>query len=349
MVTIRDIAKEAGVSVSTVSFAFNDSGPVAPETKEKIFEVIRRLNYQPNSAARGLAMQKTNTVCLYTPHPGSAFFNFSGNSTFSDLLQGVGEIIDQKSYNLLLSWDNAREDLPRALRLARQQSVDGFLFMLPSHETDMLEELTALAVPFVVMGRKEDISAVNTVDVDNFDAAYRNTKHLIDLGHSRIGFVSPGPEEYLVCSDRLEGYQSALTDNDCVQDPALVFIGNDRQESGYEAATAFCSLTTPPTAIVAGRDVQAIGVLQYAREHGLRVPQDVAIVSFEDSALAKEYGLTSIRTNLYDIGRESARLLFQIVSRKKQRAPQNVILPSELVIRTSCGATDSTDATARSR
>ena len=225
MVTIKDVAREAGVSVSTVSFAYNGTAPVAAETKERILEVIRRLNYQPNSTAKGLVTQRTNTICLLTPHPGSNFFNFSGNSIFGDLLQGVGELVDQKGYNLLIAWDGEKDKTPRALNLARQRAVDGFLFVLPAHDPNTIRELTDMRTPFVLMGRHDGEQAINTVDIDNFDASYRNTRHLIELGHESIAFISPGPLEFLVCSDRLEGYREALKDENLRYNDKYVYIG----------------------------------------------------------------------------------------------------------------------------
>ena len=338
MVTIRDVAREAGVSVSTVSFAFNGTAPVAPETKERIFEVIRRLNYQPNSAARGLAMQKTNNICLFTPHPGSDFFNFSGNSAFADLIQGIGEAADQKGYNILLSWDRDHIKTSRAVKLSREQAMDGILFLLPSHDSGTIRELIEMKVPFVCMGRYDGDQVIDSVDIDNLDASYRNTLHLIRLGHKRIAFISPGSLDYLVCADRLEGYKDALQDEGMDFRPEYVFIGDDRQTSGHKATDYFMHLPTPPTAIVAGRDIQAMGVLRYAREHSLSIPGDIALVSFENSDLANDHDITSITTNLHEIGRESARLLFSIIAHKRPRAPQNMILPSELIVRKSCGA-----------
>lgn len=338
MVTIKDIAREAGVSISTVSFAYNGSAPVAPETKERILEIIKRLNYQPSSTARGLVTQKTNNLCLFTPHPGTDFFNFSGNSVFADLLQGIGETIDRKGYNLLIAWNSLRDKTPRALQLARQRAVDGILFASPSYDPETIRELTELKTPFVLMGRHEGRQAMNTVDIDNFDASYRNTRHLISLGHERIAFISPGPLEFLVCADRLDGYREALAESNLRCRDDYVFIGDDRQSSGQEAMRHFWSLADRPSGIVAGRDVQALGVLKFARENGLSLPGDIAMVSFENSSLAEENDITSITTNLYEIGKESARLLFKIMGRKKDSAPQNIVLPSELVVRSSCGA-----------
>lgn len=340
MVTIKDIAREAGVSISTVSFAFNDTSPVAPETKARIMEVIKRLNYQPNSAARGLVTRKTNNICLFTPHPASDFFSFSGNSVFANLLQGIGEVLDQKDYNLLISWDNVghKAKTPKMIKLMREKAMDGILICLPSHDSSLIEELSEHKFPVVIIGSNDLRNQVNSVDVDNYELAYRNTRHLLQLGHTKIAFISPGELEFLVCADRLEGYRDALLDEGLRFREEYLFIGDDQESSGYEAARTFHGLKDRPTALVAGRDIQAVGVCEFARDHGLSIPEELAVVSFENTSLAEKYGITSISTDLYEIGKEGAKLLLKLLTRKKERAPQNMIIPSELYIRRSCGS-----------
>ncbi|UVI31565.1 LacI family DNA-binding transcriptional regulator [Paenibacillus spongiae] len=336
-VTIKDIAREAGVSISTVSFAFNGTAPVAQETKDRIFEVINRLNYRPNSAARGLVTRKTNNICLFTPHPTSDFFSFSGNGVFSDLMQGIGEVLDQKDYNLLISWDTVgyKAKTPKLIRLIREQAMDGVLICLPSQDSSIINELNEHNFPLVIIGGADKSSAVNTVDVDNHEISYRVTRHLLELGHKRIAFISPGQLEFLVCEDRLEGYKEAMSDAGLKVRDDYIFIGDETESSGYRAAEAFMSLKEPPTAIVAGRDIQAVGVLEYTKEHDISVPQTLALVSFENSQLAEKHGITSITTNLYEIGKEGAKLLIKLLNRKKERAAQNMVIPSGLVVRGS--------------
>lgn len=340
MVTIKDIAREAGVSISTVSFAFNGTAPVAPETKARIMEVIKRLNYQPNSAARGLVTRKTNTICLFTPHPTNDFFSFARNNNFNDLLQGIGEVLDQKDYNLLLSWDSLghKAKTPKLIKLMRERAMDGVLVCLPEHDSHTIEELTEQNFPVVIVGSNTLASRVNSVDVDNYEVSYKNTRHMLDLGHRRIAFISPGPLNYLVCEDRHEGYKDALEEAGIRPREDYLFIGDEKEQSGYQAAERFMSLKEPPTAVVAGRDTQAVGVIDYARAHGLSVPGDLALVSFENSLFAAKYGISSATTNLYEIGKEGARLMLKLLGRKKDRLPQNLVIPSELIVRTSCGA-----------
>ena len=340
MVTIKDIAREAGVSISTVSFAFNGTAPVAPETKARIMDVIKRLNYQPNSAARGLVTRKTNNICLFTPHPASDFFSFSGNSVFADLLQGIGEVLDQKDHNLLISWENLghKAKTPKLIKLVRERAMDGILICLPNHDTSIIEELNEQNFPLVIIGTNDMKNQVNSVDVDNYEISFRNTRHLLNLGHTRIAFISPGSLQFLVCEDRLEGYKDALEEAGIKIREDYIHIGDENESSGYEATRRFRSLKEPPTAIVAGRDIQAAGVCEFAREHDISIPRDLALVSFENTATAKKYGITSASTDLYEIGKEGAKLLLKLLSRKKERPPQNIVIPSELFVRSSCGA-----------
>lgn len=339
-VTIKDIAREAGVSISTVSFAFNGTAPVAQETKERIFEVIKRLNYQPNSAARGLVTRKTNNICLFTPHPASDFFSFSGNSVFSNLLQGIGEVLDQKDYNLLISWDNIghKAKTPKLVKLMRERAMDGVLICLPSHDSSVIEELSEAQFPMVIIGSNDRKNQINSVDVDNYDIAYRNVQHMLRLGHTRIAFISPGQLDFLVCEDRLEGYRDAILEAGIKYREDYVFIGDEKERSGYRAASSFFELKEPPTAIVSGRDVQAVGVMEFAREHGLTVPEDIALISFENTEIAQKFNISSSTTDLYEIGKEGAKLLHKMLTRKKDRGAQNVVISSELIVRGSCGA-----------
>lgn len=339
MATIKDIAREAQVSISTVSFAINGTGPVAPETKRRIMEVIERLNYHPSSAARGLVTRVTKNICLHVPHPKSDIFTFNGNNLINNMLQGIGEAIDEKGYNLLLTWENSNDETnAKVMSLVHGKAIDGILFSSPTHNFKPIYELMKLKFPFVFMGRFFNNEPIDIVDIDNFDAGYRNTSHLIKLGHNKISFISPGPLEYLLAEDRYEGYLQALKDHNLRYNEHYLYIGDHRQESGYEAMSTFMQLKEPPTAVVAGRDIQAVGVLEYAKENGLIIPDDLAIVSFENSPLAEFYNISSINTDLYMIGREAAKLLLMTIGRKRERQAQNIIIPSELVIRSTCGA-----------
>lgn len=341
MVTIKDVAREAGVSVSTVSFAINDSNYVAAETKKRIYEVIDRLNYQPNSSARRLVTRKSNNIGLYIPHPSSDIFNFAGNNVFTDLLQGIGEVADNKDHNLLLTWDHEQKNGndAKVLELVRSSSIDGLLFVLPNQNTEILNQLTERSFPFVLLnGNYLEDQSVNTVDINNFDAAYQNTKHLIQLGHTKIAFISPGPLEFMVCRDRYEGYVEALTDAGIKMNDQYFYIGDYTEDSGVKAMEYFMKCKIHPTAVVAGRDNQAVGILEYASAHNQSVPEDIAVVSFENTQLAEKYHITSATTDLYLIGKEASQLLFKIIAQKNKRPPQNIIIPSELVIRKSCGA-----------
>lgn len=344
MSTIKDVAREAGVSISTVSFAINGTAPVAPETRRRIFETIERLNYQPNSAARGLVTRKSNNIGIFVPQPDSAIFTFSGNQLFANLLQGIGEVAGEKGYNLLLAWDRPDKNKPsKVIELARSGAVDGLLFIIPNHDHTIIDQLIEIKFPFVFLGNHYPDRPVDSVDIDNFQASYECTSHLLKLGHRRIAFISPGPLEFLVSEDRYEGYLSALREANIEADERLFYCGGDSRASGYRAMEHFAASGEAPSAVVAGRDVQAVGVLKYAGDRGMAVPRDLAVVSFENSELADMYDISSYSTDLYVIGNNGAKMLFQLISRKKERQPQHVVIPSKLFVRGSCGGRSDTD------
>ncbi|MEK3883238.1 LacI family DNA-binding transcriptional regulator [Paenibacillus sp. PL2-23] len=338
MATIKDIAREAKVSISTVSFALNGTAPVAEETKKRIMEAVKKLNYVPSSTARSLVTSKTYTICLFIPNPKSNIFKFVGNTLLNDMLQGIGEVIDEQNYNLLLSWDQASSSHSKMESLAGAKTVDGFLIFSPTDQMEPISFLIQHHFPFVFMGPQMDNLTMNTVNVDNFDISYRNTSHLIKLGHKDIAFISPGSLDYLLSEDRYEGYKAALQDNNIRIDDRYLYIGDSREESGYEAMKYFRQLKKIPSAVIAGRDIQALGVIKYSAENGLRIPDDLALVSFENSDIAEKHQITSISTELYHIGKEAARLLLKQINYKRKLSPQNLIIPSELFIRSSCGS-----------
>ncbi|MCQ6560781.1 LacI family DNA-binding transcriptional regulator [Paenibacillus mendelii] len=340
MVTIKDIAREAKVSVSTVSFALNGTAPVAPETKRRILEIVERLQYQPSASARSLVTRKTNNIALFVPQPGKDMFHFSGNSLFSELLQGIGEVLHERNYNLLLAWEHekAPEEELKALQMAKRKMTDGILLFNPENDEHLVENLNKLHFPFVLLGKGNMEQPVHRVDVDNFEAAFHNTTHMIKLGHKRIAFISPGPLKYLVCSDRYDGYREALEAANIKYEESYVYIGDDNESSGYQAAESFCGLKDKPTAIISGRDIQAVGILAYCAENQISVPDDLAVVSFENSDLAVKHGISSLSTDLYQIGKEGTRLLLKNITRSRDSQPQNIVIPFELNIRKTCGA-----------
>ncbi|MFD0710333.1 LacI family DNA-binding transcriptional regulator [Paenibacillus sp. GCM10027626] len=336
--TIKDVAREAGVSISTVSFAINGTAPVAADTKKRIFEVIEKLNYKPNSIARGLVTQKSNNIGLYWPSLNSEMFQFSENNLFLHLLQGVGDVIDQHGYNLLMAWNSAKAINPnKIVEMAESRSVDGLLLVTPHQDDHVIDSLIRLRLPFVFLGTYIDNDAVSSVDVDNRQAAYDVTAHLIKQGHRRVAFISPAPMNHFVSQTRYQGYQQALKDAGLHAPSGYLYIGDNLQASGYSAVDAFYKLPEPPTAIVAGRDIIAVGIMQYAAENGLSIPGQLAVVSFENSKLAEEHKITSASTNLYQIGKQAAQLIFDKLglTNRPSAATQQLFIPSEIIVRES--------------
>jgi len=328
LATIRDVAKEAGVSIAAVSFAINGTGTLSEETRKKILEAVGKLNYRPNASAKGLVSGKVNTIGLIMPKPGTDFFSFADN----DILSGIGAVASKMGFNILLSWDQGKEE-SNALSLVREGMVRGLTFLLPSNDLDTYRTLNDMNFPFVLMSKPPEGSNCNWVDVDNMDAAYRATLSFIKAGHTRIGFVSPGPMEFLVSRERLAGYKWALLNHGLPYDESCVFEGIGNLESGRQAMQQFMALEERPTAVLAGANMLALGILEKCADAGLSCPLDVALITFDNSPLAMDYNLTAIEIPRGTIAREATNLLMKKISQPTRSEPESIIIPSEIVYR----------------
>lgn len=334
MPTIFDVAKRAGVSKSSVSRVLN-GGAVSPKTRKAVLEAIEALGYRPNVAARGLVTKRSQTVGFVLTDVADPYY--------SEVIRGVDEALSEKGYSLILCsarWDNDRE--LSYIRLLTEHRVDGLL-VLSGQTTAREHMLQALSAeterPIVVLDRTLSGAGFDTIGVDDFAASAGAVRHLLRLGHTRIAHVT-GPLNYHSGVRRLEGYRHALEQAGIPVDPSLIVEGNFTKRGGYEAALHLFSLAKPPTAIFAANDVSALGVWQAAREFGLRIPEDVALVGFDDIELLRlaDIPLTTVRQPRYDFGYMGTQMLLARIEAKDQvKKPRRVILPTELVIRSSCG------------
>lgn len=335
MPTIFDVAKRAGVSKSTVSRVLN-GGPVSPDTRRAVLEAVESLGYRPNVAARGLVTKRSQTVGFVLTDASDPYY--------SQVIRGVDTALSEKGYSLILCsarWDNERE--LSYVRLLSEHRVDG-LIILSAQTTANDAALFALAKvadrPVVVLDRSLPEAEFDTVGVDDFAAAAGVVRHLAALGHTRIAHVA-GPLNYHSGVRRLEGYKSALAEQGLDTDPRLIVPGNFTKQGGYEAAMRLFSLDPRPTAVFAANDVSALGVWQAAREAGLSVPGDLALVGFDDIELLAmaDIPLTTVRQPRYDFGYLGTRMLLdRIAQGRPPKERRHVILPTELVVRGSCGA-----------
>jgi DNA-binding LacI/PurR family transcriptional regulator len=331
MVTIKDVAKLSGVSIKTVSRVVNNLSEVSPETRQKVQQAISTLGYQPNTMARSLVKGRTNTVGVIIPHSAEYIFD---HPFFTEVLRGIAEVLSANSYNLLLFL--AYDKIPYA-QLYYQRQVDGLILMsIPAGDAN-LRGIHESGVPFVCTCRlTEDDRITNVVDADFTDGVEQGMEHLISLGHRRIALL-PGPMSLISVQLRRRGYQNALGKHGILELDGYILEGEFSSESGHALAIKAMQQPNPPTALVCGDDLIAFGAIQALKELGYRVPEDVSVIGFDDINLARFSSppLTTIRQDTYRKGRIAAECLVMLMHNNNMLPPQQIILNTALVIRTS--------------
>ena len=330
-VTIYDVAREAGVSMATVSRVVNNNPNVKPATRKKVYEAIERLGYRPNAVARGLASKKTTTVGVVIPD--------ISNAIFAEVARGIEDIANMYHYNIILcNADKRKEKEIRVINTLLEKQVDGLLFMGGAVSEDHMQAFRTANVPIVLCATTEESGQIASVDIDHEAAAYDAVKNLVEQGHKRIAMISGTLQDPANGYARFQGYKRALEENGIVYDDNLVRIGNYRYESGADAMSYFIGLAERPTAVFSATDEMAIGAIHAIQDKGLKVPENISVISVDNSRMASMVRpqLTTVAQPMYDIGAVSMRLLTKLM--KKENVEQNqVILPHELVIRQSVG------------
>lgn len=328
-VTIYDVAREANVSMATVSRVVNGNQNVKPATRKKVLEVIERLEYRPNAVARGLASKKTTTVGVIIPD--------IANNVYAELARGVEDIATMYRYNIILANSDQNEDKElQLLDTMLGKQVDGIVMMSDEVTDKLHQSMEHSPVPIVLAGSVDESQAIPTVNIDYFEATYEAVTLLIKNGHTRIGFVT-GPLTYTINGKfKLEAYKKALQDAGLTLDESLIVAEEASYDSGLEAWGHLASLDNPPTAFFAGSDELAIGLIHGAQDAGKSVPEEIEVISFENSKLARMVRpeLTSVVLPLYDIGAVAMRLLTKLMN-KEMVEEEAVILPYRIEHRQS--------------
>lgn len=334
MPTLKDVARRANVSKSTVSRAFNDPDRVKPETLTAIRKAARELNYKPSRVARRLRMDKgrTNMIGLVIPDIQNPFF--------ADVTRGVEDVARGHDYTLILS--NSDEDPAKqklALDTLRAESVDGVIVPPVRDDDPDVEALVESGIPVVCVDRRLASTRVDMVISDNERGSRMATEHLIEQGHRRIAYIG-GIPRISTSRERLSGYRNALKEHNLPFDDALVRDGDSRQESGQRLTEQLLNLDPPPTALVAGNNLMMLGALIALNEHNVRIPQDMALVGYDDVPWAKALNPppTVVNQPGYEMGRRAAETLFQRFAEPNQSTTLATLQPT-LVVRASCGAT----------
>ena len=328
-VTIRDVAKVAGVSATTVSRVFNHSELVTDETQERVQAVAQKMGYRPNATAQSLSHGRTQVVGVIVPAPHGEFF--------SEIIRGIDEVAQQADHYLLISSSHYSLSESEAALDALRGRADGLLVMTTHVEaqSELLND-TAIDVPVVFMNSPLRDTSYNTFDIENHGGAYKATSHLIERGYERIGIILGPPESHDV-RERTEGYRDALTEAGLDPDAQPVIEGDFTRASGYEAGEAILGLDPRPDAFFSCNDYMAIGAMAALQKAGLHIPNDIAMVGFDDipSARYNTPALTTVRVPVHDLGRQAARRLFELLQGCASATPRQHVLPSELVVRAS--------------
>ncbi|NWL86317.1 LacI family transcriptional regulator [Paenibacillus sp. 79R4] len=335
-VTIKDVAKKAGVSPSTVSRVLSNHPRISAETSRRVKEIMEELGYHPNIMAKSLVSRTTNSICIMLPKSAEELFS---NFFFMELIRGIVTQANRQGFDVLLSSGaNEKDEVEGVARLLNGHRVDGVILLYSRTDDPVVDFLYQNNHKFVLIGRSEQYADILSVDTDNVQASYDATKHLISLGHERIGFVS-GPPELVVSKDRLQGYLQALSDAGLESKPEWIVEGEFLQESGYRAISFFMNLPDRPTAIVLVDDVISFGVLRGLHELNYKVPNDLCLVSFNNIPLAEMSTppLSSVDIGIYNMGYTASQMLIQAIQHKDNDpiSPARYVIPHRLVVRES--------------
>jgi LacI family transcriptional regulator len=335
-VTLKDIARKVGYSITTVSRALAGYDDVADSTRQLIRETATDMGYHPNATARRLRQQRTDTIGFVIPTFGPRF----SDPYFSELLAGIGNAAAEQDYDVLVSTcspDGAEETKAYA-RFVQGRRVDGMLVVRTREHDVRIAYLLEQDFPFVAFGRCCEEEDFCYLDVDGTVGIRQATRHLINLGHRRIAIILP-PENLMFAHYRWLGFEEAMTEAGLPIEETLVEHGELTERSGYETGSDLLTRDDPPSAIVACNDLMALGVTSAAQGLGLAVGRDVAVTGFDDVSLAAHSHppLTTVGQPIHDIGRRICEMLIHLL-RGETLEERHVILEPQLIVRESCGA-----------
>lgn len=334
-VTIKDVAKIAGVSPATVSRVIAGNGRISKATTARVKEIMDELGYHPNKLAQSLVSRSSNTVGIVLPRPADELFL---NFFFPELIRGIVYGATKSGYDTMMTAAiSDSEEVEVMARLIRSRRVDGILLLRSRKQDPTVAFLQAEGFPYVLIGRSSDFDSVPSVDTDNIQAGYDVTRHLISQGHHRIGFIN-GPYNLTVTEDRFSGFRQAMNEAGFAIRPDWIVESEFLQESGYRAMSFLMGLPERPTALVVIDDVVAFGVMRGLSELGYRVPDDISLAGFNNIPLSETASppLTSVDIGIYQLGYTAVHQLLSILSSPSpQQPPSRIIIPHRLIVRES--------------
>jgi LacI family transcriptional regulator len=326
--TIRDVAEQASVSITTVSHVINGTRKVSSELQDRVLQAMADLDYRPNRVARSLRKNESLTIGIVVPD--------STNPFFAEVARSAEVAAFEQGYSVILcnsDGDPNKED--RYIQVLMEKRVDGIIFVSVGGDSERLRRIQDQQIPLIVVDREVPGVEVDLVLADNAHGGWLATNHLIQRGHQRIGCIA-GPSEVTPSAERLVGFRRAMSESGLTVDESLVEKGDFQFESGYAIASKWLAHPNPPTALFCCNDLMAVGAIHAASELGLSVPAQVAVVGFDNVLLASYFqpGLTTVAQSCDIMGERAAELLIARIQ-DPDRLPDRHLLDVELVIRQS--------------
>lgn len=331
-VTIKDVAKEANVSPSTVSRVLSDSDKISEKTKRKVRKVMNELGYHINYNARVLVQKSTKTIGIVMKHSATHSWH---NPFFPEVLRGISTYCHKLDYSISLTTGESEESIYKeVVKMVHGKRIDGIIVLYSKKDDKVVPFLIEQQVPFVVIGKPmEHTNEIMYVDNDNVQAGKEAAEFLIDLGHEEIGFIGDNPD-FQVIQDRMNGFKEALLSNDLFyRDEYIKYVDDNNNR---KIVTELFNQEITPTALVISSDIQAIGILKLLHEIGYRVPDAISIVTFNKTFITELSipSLTTVNTQTYQLGYESSRCLIELIN-EPEMFKRSVIIPTVIEVNDS--------------
>lgn len=328
--TIWDVARLAQVSISTVSRVQSGSASVKPETRDRVLQAFRQLDYEPDAIARSMVKKTTHSIGVVIPDITNPFF--------PSVIKGIEELARKLGYSsILCNTDESPEEEEKAIRILRQKRVDGLIITTADEQGLHIRKVAGDGLPVVLVDRRVAGSNLDAVMIDNVLGAYQAARHLILQGHKQIGVIA-GPQNITPGRERLKGFQKALREYGVQLEGQYTKIGDFREESGYTLGRQLLEMPRRPTAIFSCNNLMTIGLLRAILESGLRIGTEIAMVGFDDIEVATMLNppITVVTRPMYKMGSLAFELLNERIEGTGPAQGRTVVLVPELVVRGSC-------------
>ncbi|MFW5809115.1 MAG: LacI family DNA-binding transcriptional regulator [Halanaerobium sp.] len=335
MPTLKDVAKKAGVATSTVSRVINDSSRISDETKIKVRKIMNEIGYHPNVNARNLVKQRSHNLGLVIPYSTEEAF---ADPFYSEILRAIGVLAHSKGFNLLLLTSNGEEEEKKTvLDAVKGKQIDGVLLLRAKKNDELIDELTKINFPFVIVGRPEAKDKYFWVNNDNVKASERIVDYLIDKGHKKIAVIL-GDDNYTVNEDRMQGYINSFQKNNLKIDQDLIVQSKKIDyHSIYMLSQKMVKDHPEITAFYGMSDTMAYTVMQALNDLKIKIPEDISIVGFNNNPMSKIVSppLTTVDINIYLLGNKATELLIGVINEKIKKY-EHTIVPANIIERNSC-------------